>query len=363
MIVSRFQGNQRDGHGNHQAAGLITQEAFKAAADPKMFPEQIAAGLRPWQALKLYMGGVRENEDWTIRVDTGDVRPGARRLVSDVARLGSELPAIAEQRPLQRAARAVRVVLQAPAVSVVEAPAKETSFFDGIDTTIPGDVSRAAEAGAGRRRRAAGGDRSRESRRRKRVHDDRSVRGGAGAGARTGGDARALRALGAPMPTSAYMLRREGTRRSQDAIARVAGHRVHGGRAARRDAEPTGPFAAGAAGTMPPVVPGQAFEVRTRLHESQRGGGHVAGDRARRHASGWAVERGRGAGAAAPNEPMRHVHASRCRRTPRSRGRISRDRRSRKRATPSPIRRSYTARVRGRRSSALARYEVERRAG
>ena len=34
VLISRFQGNPRDGHGNHQAAGLITQEAFKAAGDP-----------------------------------------------------------------------------------------------------------------------------------------------------------------------------------------------------------------------------------------------------------------------------------------------------------------------------------------
>ena len=75
MLIARFQGNERDGHGNHSAAGLITQEAFKLAGDPAVFPEQIAAGLRPWQPLKLYMGGVRENEDWTLRVDTGEYDP------------------------------------------------------------------------------------------------------------------------------------------------------------------------------------------------------------------------------------------------------------------------------------------------
>ena len=57
VLISRFQGNQRDGHGNHQTAGLVTQEAFKAAGDPKMFPEQIAEGLRPWQPMKVYIGG------------------------------------------------------------------------------------------------------------------------------------------------------------------------------------------------------------------------------------------------------------------------------------------------------------------
>ena len=88
VLIARFQGNPRDGHGNHEAAGLITQEAFKAAGDPKMFPDQIAAGLRPWQPLKLYMGGVRENEDWTIRVDTGAYDPVIGESYQTFARLG-----------------------------------------------------------------------------------------------------------------------------------------------------------------------------------------------------------------------------------------------------------------------------------
>jgi len=39
---------------HHQTSALLTKEAFRAAADPDRFPEQIAEGLRPWQALKLY---------------------------------------------------------------------------------------------------------------------------------------------------------------------------------------------------------------------------------------------------------------------------------------------------------------------
>src|SRR5919109_4582418 len=69
ILISRFQGNERDGHGNHQTAGLITREAFRVAGDPNVFPDQIREGLRAWQPLKLYMGGVRENEDWTTRID------------------------------------------------------------------------------------------------------------------------------------------------------------------------------------------------------------------------------------------------------------------------------------------------------
>src|SRR5438093_2893068 len=88
VLIARFQGNDRDGHGNHQAAGLITQEAYKAAGDPMIFPEQIQQGLRPWQPVKLYMGGVRENEDWTIRIDTGLYSPWLGDTYANFARIG-----------------------------------------------------------------------------------------------------------------------------------------------------------------------------------------------------------------------------------------------------------------------------------
>ena len=53
---ARFTGTPADGHGQHQLAGTLTPLAFKAAADPTQFPEQLAEGLRPWQARKLYVG-------------------------------------------------------------------------------------------------------------------------------------------------------------------------------------------------------------------------------------------------------------------------------------------------------------------
>ncbi|MGH9159600.1 MAG: PIG-L family deacetylase, partial [Vicinamibacteraceae bacterium] len=88
VIVSRFQGTDRDGHGNHQAAGLLTREAYELAADPTAFPDQIADGLHPWQALKLYVGGVQEDEDWTLRADTGEYSPWLGDSYVNVGRLG-----------------------------------------------------------------------------------------------------------------------------------------------------------------------------------------------------------------------------------------------------------------------------------
>src|SRR5215510_3940207 len=54
VVTSVFVGGPSDGHGNHQTAGAMAQEAFKAAGDPGMFPEQIRSGLRPWAPLKDY---------------------------------------------------------------------------------------------------------------------------------------------------------------------------------------------------------------------------------------------------------------------------------------------------------------------
>src|ERR1700736_1811658 len=54
VITSVFVGGPSDGHGNHQTAGAMAQEVFKAAGDPNVFPDQIAAGLKPWTPLKDY---------------------------------------------------------------------------------------------------------------------------------------------------------------------------------------------------------------------------------------------------------------------------------------------------------------------
>lgn len=45
-------------HGHHQAAGVLATEAFRLAADPNAFPNQIEReGIHPWQVRKLYYGG------------------------------------------------------------------------------------------------------------------------------------------------------------------------------------------------------------------------------------------------------------------------------------------------------------------
>ncbi|MGE0406257.1 MAG: NEW3 domain-containing protein [Candidatus Korobacteraceae bacterium] len=143
VIVSRFTGDSNDGHGNHQAAGILSREAFRAAADPKRFPEQIQQGLPPWQVKKLYIGNLRGREkDFTLRLDTGAYDPvlgmsywqysveGLRHQASQGVGSWSAPPG-----PNLRGYRLEESVLPA-------ATGQEKGFFDGIDTSIPGLAAR-----------------------------------------------------------------------------------------------------------------------------------------------------------------------------------------------------------------------------
>jgi LmbE family N-acetylglucosaminyl deacetylase len=53
VLTMNIQG--RGGDRAHEATTVLTREAYKAAGDPAMYPEQIKEGLRPWQPRKLYM--------------------------------------------------------------------------------------------------------------------------------------------------------------------------------------------------------------------------------------------------------------------------------------------------------------------
>jgi LmbE family N-acetylglucosaminyl deacetylase len=57
VLIARFSGTERDGHGHHQASAMLTREAFRARLNPKRF-EQLREGLQPLQAKKLYVGNV-----------------------------------------------------------------------------------------------------------------------------------------------------------------------------------------------------------------------------------------------------------------------------------------------------------------
>lgn len=168
VITSVFVGGRTDGHGNHQVAGQMAQEAFKAAGDPAMFPEQIKAGLKPWKPVKdyarvpfaritdkgiydyadgkYYPAEFRNYTDGTVvkgelstsvEIPEGEYNPLLGLTYEQVSRLGlghqrsqnggtGMPPAEEMMAPYHRFA------------SLVSVPDKESSFFEGVDVSVMG---------------------------------------------------------------------------------------------------------------------------------------------------------------------------------------------------------------------------------
>ena len=152
VLVARFSGTDRDGHGHHQASSILTREAFRAAADPSRFPVQIAEGLLPWQVKKLYLGNVCgfgaqtcPAENYTVRLNVGEQNPrlgmsyiqfaleGLRHQLSQGAGGWSVDPG-----PRYTYYKLVDSVLPA----TTDKDGHEQDFFDGIDTSFPGLAAR-----------------------------------------------------------------------------------------------------------------------------------------------------------------------------------------------------------------------------
>jgi LmbE family N-acetylglucosaminyl deacetylase len=138
IILSRFQGNERDGHGNHSAAGVLAADAFHAAGDPERFPEQIKDGLRPWQPYKLYIGGLREGEDWNARIDASTYSPWLGETYDNIARYGLSFQRSQNGGRFFPAAGPSVWLYRRTAVAPGKLPVvrpKEPSIFDGLPSS------------------------------------------------------------------------------------------------------------------------------------------------------------------------------------------------------------------------------------
>ena len=75
QVVINGWGGVHGGHGHHQESGILTPQAVAAAADPKMFDEQIAEGLPAWKAT-LVVRTVRDNNSTgAVPLPINDVSP------------------------------------------------------------------------------------------------------------------------------------------------------------------------------------------------------------------------------------------------------------------------------------------------
>ncbi|MES2373564.1 MAG: PIG-L family deacetylase [Bacteroidota bacterium] len=79
ILITRFPGDARAGHGHHWASALLANEAFTAAADINKFTEQFKLGVKPWQAKRIIWNGFNFGGANTtagpLRLDVGGYDP------------------------------------------------------------------------------------------------------------------------------------------------------------------------------------------------------------------------------------------------------------------------------------------------
>ncbi len=157
VVISRWHGSARDGHGHHQAAGVLTPLAVEAAADPARFPEQLThEGLRPWRVMKLYRGRLRNGEPWHVSLDPGVTSPWLGRTYQEIGAHGLSLQRSqtgGRERSFGGASEARYERLYPD-----DGAPREDGLFDGLDTSLPGIFALLGEeppAGAVERLRAA----------------------------------------------------------------------------------------------------------------------------------------------------------------------------------------------------------------
>lgn len=156
VIVSVFSGTPADGHGQHQAAGIMAREAFEAAGDPSRFQEQLQQGVEAWAPSKLYQSSRRRffaaqgaPDDGSLDVQTG---------VNDPLLGRSLLQLSMESRSQHRSQDMGAAQPPGPSLTgviLVESRVGDDAeeLFAGVDTTFAGIASGLPAAAA---RRATG---------------------------------------------------------------------------------------------------------------------------------------------------------------------------------------------------------------
>ncbi|HEY6223908.1 MAG TPA: PIG-L family deacetylase, partial [Gemmatimonadales bacterium] len=121
IIVSVFSGTPRDGHGNHQAAGLLARQAFDLLRDST------------WGPLKLYRSTNFDTTGTTLTIPTGGLDPLVGQSYFQIAMAGRSRHRSQDMGQLQRPGPAFsRSMLVASRVG------NGAGLFAGIDTTWPG---------------------------------------------------------------------------------------------------------------------------------------------------------------------------------------------------------------------------------
>src|SRR5262249_47430107 len=147
VVVATFSGTARDGHGQHQASGIIAREAFAAAGDAQAVPGLAHEGLTPWAPAALFRSTYFDRESATIHLPTGGIDPLTGHSYFQMAMASRSRHRSQDMGMLQPPGpNETRVAWLAGGTGV---GAKDV--FDGSDTRLRGIAGEVTEAG----RRAA----------------------------------------------------------------------------------------------------------------------------------------------------------------------------------------------------------------
>ncbi len=141
VVVLRFSGTSRDGHGHHQASAMLGKEAFAAAGDARRFPEQLKL-VSPWQPKRLVWNVFSRGSEppagasaGRVEIDTGEYNPVLGRSYNEIAGLSRSMHRSQGMGSPERRGESRNYF-----VHVAGEPAR-AGIFDGVDTTwgrVPG---------------------------------------------------------------------------------------------------------------------------------------------------------------------------------------------------------------------------------
>ncbi len=135
IVISAFRGNAGDGHGHHQAAGILAAEAWQAAGDPDRFPELAKHGLVPYQPKKLYCRSRSGATGTIVDIPTGAYNPVLGRSYREIGAEGYSKHRTqgngASYEPPGRYYDHLELIH-----STVEKGPKEESIFDSVDISL-----------------------------------------------------------------------------------------------------------------------------------------------------------------------------------------------------------------------------------
>jgi LmbE family N-acetylglucosaminyl deacetylase len=162
VVVSVWSGTERDGHGQHQASGIVAREAVLASGDPTRYPEQLVSGLRPHTPRLYYRSAFFSERAPDVELNTGRLDPLLGRSYHQVAMASRALHRSQDQGvpqapgPRRTAYHRVDPAVDEPVApsrgffrQLEGAPGLERSLFEGVDTLLSqraGQVARQAAA-------------------------------------------------------------------------------------------------------------------------------------------------------------------------------------------------------------------------